>query len=226
MNLKKRIDYIKNIAGTVQNIEFLNDICDIQKTCNSYVPNKTMLVGYDRRFISSQKAVDSYEFTEQLQIAFQILLNRGYKIDFYPLQNDDIGECEKLCYVFQDENISTVGQNDYLDLIKSCTCCINFNIEFDILSVCMEIPFLTFVQNDGLRRLLETAGYGKYYIEPASFNAGILVEKIEKVMCDYQKNSEIIKSIFNNVNESVSANCLLHNLIGQNCRQNSPLLQQ
>ncbi|OAA93657.1 hypothetical protein [Clostridium coskatii] len=127
---------------------------------------------------------------EQLQIALQILINNGYKINVFSLSsNEDIlinnKSCEQFVYQFQNDNIKYVGNIEsgekFLELINESLLFINLSMEANILCTSFKKTFITFKLDEEFENFLNYFELENMAFNADKFSAGEILKKVEKL---------------------------------------------
>lgn len=142
--------------------------------------NKLLLIFSENIFKNSNTNLSKLD--EQLQIAFQVLINKGHKVLVAGDGDQAFEFSKRFSYIFQDENIKNtedkLNELQKAELIKKSNCLVCFQEEEAKLakSLNSQYIFINIEDND-----IEEQFDG-FTIE--SLNAGKIVKKVEELICD------------------------------------------
>ncbi|QGG48902.1 glycosyltransferase [Heliorestis convoluta] len=138
-----------------------------------------------------------YSLIEQLEIALQILTNRGYKTFVFNSQSIDTESCKRFVEVFRDTSIQYM-ENTEVDLgvickLRESEISIIMNEELLLYSLILEKPFLSLFANE---QSLELLNLKNVFIDKDGFNAGKILEKVKYIEENYVEVKNNILEIF------------------------------
>lgn len=170
----------------------------------------------DKYSIESRKIFFSFSFDsntnqefkqviiEQLEIAFQILINQGYKIVISNLNTESAEICKYFVDVFQSKSIKHVdGLHQSLDAISELyksEFVITMNEENIIYSLVFDKPFISIFNNN----ILEKLDLKDFCINIEGFNAGILLDRLNYLKENNTKIKSDINKIFDEYREELT----------------------
>lgn len=139
---------------------------------------------------------------EQLEIAVQILINKGYKIGVFNSQEKDREICKKFVDVFKTEEIKYLGnikENlQVLTLLYESEFSIVMSQEFLLYCLVVEKPCISiFINKD----LLELVQQKNTCINKENFNAGVLLEKVKYIKENNNAIKKNMSNLFNHCTE-------------------------
>ena len=139
---------------------------------------------------------------EQLEIAVQVLINKGYKIGVFNSQEKDREICKKFVDVFKTEEIKYLGnikENlQILTLLYESEFSIVMSQEFLLYCLVVEKPCISiFINKD----LLELVQQKNTCINKENFNAGVLLEKVKYIKENNNAIKKNMSNLFNHCTE-------------------------
>lgn len=139
---------------------------------------------YNNIFGGNEKVVE-----EQLEIATQILLNKGYKIVVYPIWTEDIEFCKKFVDRFKNTNIISINKvydvYGLASLIRKSKFSINLKLHANILSMALKKPFISLAYGLKCYDFADSIESSQLVIPTDKVNVGKILSKVEYINQNY-----------------------------------------
>lgn len=136
-----------------------------------------------------------------LEIATQILLNRGYKVAVYPIWTEDIEICKKFISNFKNEDIICLNKvydvYGIASLINMSKFTINFKLHANILSMALKKPFISLAYGLKCYDFAESVDSSELVISTNEINTKYIIEKVQYVLDNYSPIVERFESKIN-----------------------------
>lgn len=134
---------------------------------------------------------DEIKLRNQIEIAIQILLNKGYKVVVYPIWVKDIPFVIDLANAFTDENFTVITEvfdaDGINDLINQSFMTLNFKLHANILSAAMNRPFISLAYRGKCFDFCETINNVDYVLSTDDVHAGKIISLVEKIENNYDE---------------------------------------
>lgn len=197
MEINQKLEKLTKIFHNAELIEFDNEWKDALK-CENRIKAKQIFVEFN--IDNSSESKSSLFLQEQLEIAIQLLLNKGYTFVIFCSDYRQIDDCKKFTSVFKSDSIVFVEQNKdqnftAQNLLES-EIAIVMSEEYLLKTLFLEKPFLALQINDDISNSLVEIGE-ILIVSLSELNAGVLVQRIEYLLKNWEyKKNELLK-IFN-----------------------------
>lgn len=136
-----------------------------------------------------------------LEIATQILLNKGYKVAVYPIWTEDIEVCKKFANNFKNEDIICIDKvydvYGIASLINMSKFTINFKLHANILSMALKKPFISLAYGLKCYDFAESVDSAELLINTNDINTKYIIEKVEYILNNYNQIVEKFESKIN-----------------------------
>lgn len=204
MNLEAKTQAISKLFSVKINIDKVED-----RLSQWASADKSHLIIPKQVFFSFSMASGPEEslkngFLEQLEIAFQILINQGYTIFVFNSEDQDIDKCKNFVDVFKDQAIQYVGctheNSSAIDLLSTSEFAIVMDEQSLVYSLIIHKPFIPLFNN---KELLEEIKLQEVFIEEDKFNAGVLLRKINYLEGNKTRIQDIMAGIFDEHTEKL-----------------------
>lgn len=199
----------KNILNVGHEVGFLlmklDDIIDKSifhnKILEEFLANYEQIIGIDYCLIENETSQNKQWIFEQLEIAVQIFLNKGYKIALYSISNtsneDNKEVCRKFVNRFQNSNIMFVesfyNSEELKACIKACKFTINLSNGGNIISAAFGIPFVSIDKSLASIDFTFSSDLSELFIMADEINAGEIIKKSDYISSDYFEITEKMK---------------------------------
>lgn len=164
--------------------------------------NKLLLIFSEKIF--TKKSVNLVKLDEQLQIAFQILINNGYQVLVSGDGDKSFEFAKKFSYIFQDENIKNaegrLNESQKAEFIKKSDCIVCFQEEEVKLAKSLNSQYIFINIEEG--NIKEE--FDGFTIK--SLNAGEIVKKVEELLCDVFDLEDNYSAELNDTKSDVTTN--------------------
>lgn len=157
---------------------------------------KNILISFSDTILKDEN-VDLNKLDEQLQIAFQILINKGYEVLVLGDGERSLEFAKKFCYIFQDENIrvsdNLLNASQIKEVIKNYNCFICFKSEFYKVANSINIDAILINMNAKNAVEINTIDGSSAVFLLENLNAGKIVKKIEELIDKHIKQEQNIE---------------------------------
>lgn len=204
MELEVRLEKIIREFGK---IELLNDFNERIKTFYNNT-NQSLSESNNIFFeLNISKNLDNRQMDiilEQLEIAFQILINKGHYITIYCSQEQHIDRCKAFVEVFKSKFIELLEDVEWSSKVNlkfsSAKLAVFMNSNNLLYSVVLEKPFLGINIEETICNKISMENI---FITLNDFNAGIIVEKLKNIESNYEDIKLAISKLFNKSDEDL-----------------------
>ena len=190
------------IAGSVIDINRVEDRLTRWDGAGKNRPKISRQIFFSFSIPAEQEESIKEHFLEQIQIAFQILINQGYSIVAFHSEEKDAEACKSFVDVFKDQAIQYVGgyeNSSMINLLSTSEFAIVMDEECLVYALLLDKPFTAlFINKD----LLEESGLQDLFTDQEGFNAGVLLQKVDYLETNNTKIMDAIVRVFDESNET------------------------
>lgn len=205
MEWQFELQVISKILGDRVDIDKVKDRLMKLNVLEGKVPVKEKQIFFQFSTNENTKKEFKKSMMGQLEIAFQILINQGYKIFVCDSHGEDIEIGKSFVEVFKTEAIQYVRDieenSGILDLLCESSIQLVLDREDIAYPLFLSKPFIALFDDGELEKRLELENT---FINKDEFNAGTLVNIVKYKEENNEKSKEAIKRIFNRYSRDLS----------------------
>lgn len=188
MNIDQRVKSLLDMIDTGISINSLSDIDDIRLPemlkGREHFLESAVVIDY-RSKIGSAQTSNFASLEEQLEIAVQILLNKGLNIILCPTGWSDIDACKRFKHIFQNNNVLCLDRlysiEEIAGIIQRSKLCISMSKETSIFSAALCKPFFQIACDKEMLVIAEKLVMGDLSLNVDNLNAGKIIKGIDYI---------------------------------------------
>ncbi|WP_366923002.1 glycosyltransferase [Metallumcola ferriviriculae] len=188
MTFKKRLSYLNTI---IEGLNFSNEDSLVIEDTRGRLQSKEVFVVYTKM---------AQRLEDHLEIALQILVNKGYKISICPFEDMDIEMCEKFACRYQHQDVRsldyTINHQGALTVLNQCYFSINLAPVVNTLSLALLQPVLQLNYNDEISDYFSKLKLKELLIDIDQLTAGVIINKVADLEDGFKEVVTKIEEIF------------------------------